>query len=495
MARLGTTARRALAPLRRVPLPLALLLGVAAVLSLSWSLATAPLQGPDEAEHAAFVEHLAHTGHFPSATEGQGAYAADEAGALAAGFGPMLQKRTARPPWSARAEAAFAAHERSLPDSALKTGDGPNSVGKNPPLYYVLGAVTWKLTPGGYFTQLFWLRVMGGVLLLAMVALSWLMAGEVFRRTLPRTVVTAVVALQPLTGFMSAVINTDILLATLWTAFLWLALRTARLGVSWQRCATLSLTAVLAVLTHGRGLAILPPLAGALVVAWLVRRRPLRDTAIVAAASAAVLGAGLLVYRVVTSAAGGGSLYGGEVTLGPSSNFSFRQLLSYIWQFYLPRLDQMTPRPGPDFGYRQFYVMEYLAGIFSSFEVYFPFWVYDLVQVVAGLLLLVLYTLAVVHFRVVRVNWPKVVIVLAAAVSLLLFLHVASYRALANGSNNPLLAGRYLLPFTPFLGLGIGCIVAGLPRRVGSAIAAVVLVGMLALSLGGIALSVERFYA
>ena len=69
--------------LRRVPAPLALLLAVAAVLSLSWNLATAPLQGPDEADHVGYVEHLAQTGKIPSASAGNGAYASDEVGALA----------------------------------------------------------------------------------------------------------------------------------------------------------------------------------------------------------------------------------------------------------------------------------------------------------------------------------------------------------------------------------------------------------------------------
>ena len=79
MSRLRTT-------LRRVPAPLALLLAVAAVLSLSWSLVTAPMQGPDESDHIGFVEHLAETGKIPSATTGDGAYAIDQQVALGTGY-------------------------------------------------------------------------------------------------------------------------------------------------------------------------------------------------------------------------------------------------------------------------------------------------------------------------------------------------------------------------------------------------------------------------
>jgi hypothetical protein len=75
MSRLRTT-------LRRVPLPLALLLAVAAGLSLAWALTTAPLQGPDEADHVAYVAHLAETGKVPLADGGKRTYSPQEDEAL-----------------------------------------------------------------------------------------------------------------------------------------------------------------------------------------------------------------------------------------------------------------------------------------------------------------------------------------------------------------------------------------------------------------------------
>jgi hypothetical protein len=480
-----------------VPRPLALLLGIALVLSLSWSLATAPLQGPDESDHIAYVEHLAETGHIPSATSGGSSYATDEIGALVSGFSRMYQNPLARPPWSASAEHGYSAYEDTLPRSASENGDGPNSVGKNPPLYYALGAVAWKLTPGGFFSHVFVLRALTGLMLLLAVGVAWLIAGEVFGpRTLPRTVATATVALLPMDGFMSGIVNTDNLLALVWAVFLWLALRTVRLGLTWQRSATLSLVAVLSILTHGRGLAILPPLLVVLVLAWALHHQALRATLTAAAGSLGVLVAGFVVYRVAASAAGsGGSLYGGEVNLGQQHTFSIRQLITSTWQFYFPRLDSMSARIGPPIGYRQIFVQQWFTGVFSSFEVYFPFWVYDTVQVLALLLVILGYTLAVLRPRALLAHWPKIVVLVATGGSMLVLLHVASYRALVNGSDNPLIVGRYLLPLTPILGVAIGALVAALPRRCGAVLAVAVTVGLLVLSVGGIALSVERFYA
>jgi hypothetical protein len=484
--------------LRRVPPPLLLLLGVALVLSASWSLATAPMQGPDEADHIGYIEHLAETGHIPSATAGAGGYATDEVAARGTGFLRMYQNPLARPPWSNAAQDAFRSYEDTLPASARKNGDGPNSVGKNPPLYYALEAVGWKLTPGGhFFGRVFVLRALTGLMFLITVVFAWLMAGELFgRRRLPQTITTAVVALLPMDGFMSGIVNTDSLLAAIWAAFLWLALRTLRLGLSWQRAAGLSGVAVLSVLTHGRGLAIMPALVVVLVVAWLVHHRTLRATLTAGAGSVGVLVAGFVVYRLATSAAGaGGSLYGGEVTLGAKSVFSVRQLVTSTWQFYLPKLDSMAPRLGPPIGYRQIFVQQYFTGIFASFEVYFPYWVYDLVQVLVVLLLVVGYTMVILRARTLVAHWAKIVVLVATAGSMLVLLHVASYRALVNGSDNPLIVGRYLLPLTPVLGAGVAALAISLPRRAGAALAVAVCFGLLVLSLGGIGLSLERFYA
>jgi hypothetical protein len=74
------------------------------------------------------------------------------------------------------------------------------------------------------------------------------------------------------------------------------------------------------------------------------------------------------------------------------------------------------------------------------------------------------------------------------------FLHVASYRALVNGSMDPLVTGRYLLPVTGVLAVAAGALVAAAGRR-GPYLAGALLVALLGLSLAGIALGMERFYA
>jgi hypothetical protein len=490
--------RPSLHAIRRIPRPLALLLVVAALLSAAWSLSTAQMQGPDEMDHIAYVAHLAETGKIPSATAGNTPYAPDQAQALySEGWLRLLENRAVRPPWTALSEKTYRTFEDGLPQGAPGQGSGPNSVGKNPPLYYLYEAIGWKLTPAGhFFGRIFVLRLFSGLLLLALVTFTWLLAGEVFRRRLPQTVATGVVALLPMNGFMSGVVNPDIMLATIYSLFLWTAVRTCRVGLTWQRAVGLSAITVAAVLTQGRGLALVPVLPVALIVAWLRHRQALRETIVSAASATATVIAGFVAYRLVSAAAGGGAaLYGGEVNLGNSSVFNIRQMLSGIWQFYLPKLDQMAPRIGPPIGYRQLFVQQYFAGVFSSFDVYFPYWVYDLVQIFAGIGLLALYTVGLLRWRTIVARWAPAIVLATTALVLLLFLHVASYRALVNGSNNPLIVGRYLLPLGPVLGVAAGTVIAGLPRRGAAAVGALLLAGLLMLSLGGLGLSLERFYA
>jgi 4-amino-4-deoxy-L-arabinose transferase-like glycosyltransferase len=489
--------RRVSDAVRKVPLPLALLLAVAAVGSLAWNLSTAPLQGPDETDHIAYVEHLAEAGEIPRpVAEEDRPFALDQAQARAAiGLGPLRQNRSARPDWSDTRLQQFEAFEEGIPNSARSRGGQQLATGKNPPLYYAAGAVTWKLTPSAdFFDRLFLLRLLSGLLFLVTVAGAWLLAGEIFRRRLPQAAATSVVALLPIAGFAGGVAGPDMASAATWTLFLWLAVRMVRTGPTPAAAALTTLAATTAVLVHGRNLAIVPALALALLVAWAANRSRPKQVCLSGLASAAVAGAGLVVYRLATSSAGG-ALYGGETNLGNTSAFNLRQLASSIWQFYFPKLSSMEPRLGPPIGFRQVFIEQFLGGTFASNEVYMPYWSYDLVQLAFVVTLIAFYTVLVTRWKTVIERWPAALIVGGTTACLLFFLHLASYRALVNGGTDPLLTGRYLLPLVAPVGLIAATVVAGLPRRASAAVAGLLAGGLFCLSLAALFLNLERFYA
>lgn len=486
--------RRITDALRRVPASLALLLIVAFVSALAWNVATAPLQGPDELEHVAYVARLAETGSIPSRTTGRHPYGDDQAAAIRElDLDALTQNPEVRPDWSETAREAF---ERDAARPGLRSsGDGPNPTAGNPPLFYAFEAVAWRLTPGGGFLdRLFAMRIVSGLLLAATVAFAWLMAGEVFSRRLPQFTAGAFVALLPIAGSLGGIVNPDIAIAASWTAFLWLALRMSRLGPTPARVALTTVAAAAALLVHGRSLPIIPALAAALIVAWIANRSRPKEVLEGTATAGALSFLGAVSYRLLTAGQQGG-IYGSETNLGNTAAFNLRQFGSFIWQFYLPRLSGMAPRPGPSHGFRQVFIEQFLGGTFALNEVYLPYSLYDAVQVAAIVVLLAAYTCMVLRWRTVVDRWPVAVIVGLTTAGTLLFLHLASYRALINGSADPLLAGRYLVPLVAVFGLVPATVAATLPRRVATVFAAFFVAAMFVLSAFAMSTALERFYA
>jgi 4-amino-4-deoxy-L-arabinose transferase-like glycosyltransferase len=482
---------------RGTPLPLKLLLLVAAIEVLAWTAVTTPFQGPDEAAHYAYVQYLAETGHKPS-FDGGGAIFSHETDGLFTGFNLYALKRNAavRPMWTSDEVSYWKQFQAALTPAARKNGSGPNSVAKNPPLYYGYESIPYRaaLALGAEpFTRLFWMRLANAVFFLLTIVLTWLSASELFQSVLARTVATAAVALQPMAAFMAGVVNPDSLLMALWAGALLVALRLLIYGFTAPRVIGLLGLSALALVTHGRGLPLLPFALVAIGLGWWRHRPKPRRAAVWLGAGLATLVALFVAYRVFLNGNGGGGLYGGELRF--ARHFSPTEFASFVWQFYLPKLPFMTARPGPAFGFQQFFIQGYLPGAFGGEEVRFSDNVYRLVQlaVVAGLVWLVV---ALVSVRqALRARWDEFALLVALLVFTLGFLHLASFRAVLDpGARDALIVGRYLLPLTPLFGLALALLVQSLRERWrGYAAAAFVATGV-ALQLGGLGLSIGRFY-
>ena len=487
---------RAISLIRRCPLPLACMMAAALVIGTAWSVAVAPLQGYDEDTHVAYVEHLAETASIPSPTTGDKPFGADQEQAVALfGLGALLQNGTARPDWSAERKRAFEEFENTLDGSERGAGEGPNGIAKNPPLYYAAQALVWKATPAGFLERLSVMRLTSVLIFVLTVALAWLLASEVFARTLPRTVAAGVVTLLPMAGYLGGIVNPDIATGAAWTAFLWLSLRTIRTGPSPGRVAILSAVAAAALLIHGRNVVIVPALLLSLAVAWYANRTSPRLILKGAVTSAVVMGFAALVIKLSSSGSGASGAYGGEAAFRNSSAFNPRQFLSSVWQFYFPKLSSMEPRLGPAYGFRQLFVEQFFGGSFGSNEVFFSYPTYDLVQVLLVLAGVGFYTIIVANWATVRSRWPAAVVCGGSTVLVVLFLHVASYRSLIGGSSDPLITGRYLMPLVGIFGLIAATLVAGVPRRLSPVLAGMILGALFVATTGGIAITLTRFYA
>src|SRR5579875_1751137 len=486
------SARRswALARARSVPRGMWALLAVALVEAVVWCVVLPPLQGPDEISHFSYVQKIAETGSIPwtssEPSRPTSAYSEEVSVAgLCSGITALEQNPSARAPASSVDEQACYAALNRLPAGAASDG-GYTSADKNPPLYYLYETVPYLLFHHStFFTRSFVMRLANIPFVLALVVFVWLLAGELLlglpRGPALRAVATAAVVVNPQLTMLSATINPDILLAAEWAAGLWLAVTIVRRGLTPVRAAWLVGVCVLAGFTQGRGLPLVAVAVLALaMVAWRARPRSRRQGAAAAAVVlAAVAAAVYLVLRYALRS---------DVTVSRTEGF-----LSYLWQFYLPRLGFMSPPIHPGYGVRQVFIDRFL-GTFAQLEVSFSASTLSFLsraaEVVAAMALVGL----VWHRRRLRRAWPVAAVLAVAALGYLALLHAVAFSSLLTNSADPVITGRYLLPLLAFYGVGIALALSWLPRRLCAVLSGATVAGLSVLQLSALAILLERFY-
>jgi hypothetical protein len=474
----------------RLPARLAIMLAIALVESLVWCIVLPPLQGPDEISHFAYVQTIAETGSIPwrskAPAHSGSPYSTEVAAAgLCSGITGLAQNLFARAPASTVDERICFADLNRLPRGARSDG-GFTSADKNPPLYYLYDTLPYLAFHNStFFTRAFVMRLANLPLLLALVAFTWLLSGELLL-SLPggsalRTFATAAVVLNPQLTMMAATINPDVLLAAEWAAGLWLSVLVLRRGATRARVAWLVVVCLMAGFTQGRGVPLIVPAALSLgVYAWR-RFRPPRRIAVpvLGACLVAVLAAAYVLLRYTLR---------DDVTLTRAEGF-----LSYVWQFYLPKLGFMAPTIHPGYGVRQVFIDRFL-GTFAQLEVTFSSsslqFLSRAAEVVAVAAIL---GLVVQRRRLARAPWVAIALALAALAYLLL-LHVVAYSSMLGSNPDPIITGRYLLPLLGLYGAGIALAFSWLPRVVRAPLIGACTAGLAILQLSALAILVERFY-
>lgn len=480
---------------RRVPRPLAALLAVALVMTVAWTIVTPALQGPDENSHFGYVQAFAETGHLPG-DSARPMFSSEQLLAASASNADQAaaQSKTTME-WSARAYHQWQASNDALPARARKDGGGPNPASGNPPLYYVVESLAYRVGSGGdFFTRLELARLASALWILVTVTGVWLLAGEVFARDrLLQFTAAGAAALAPMVQFVSSTVTPDAMLYGLWSLALWLGVRILRRGLTPRDAASFLGVIGLACCVKATSYGLLPPALFVLVVSGV---RVVRSRGGVAAplaagggALAATLGTWLIVARVLhRSAASQVSAAGGI-----EGGLNVRQLLSYVWQFYLPRLPFMTDFPSIAPTIPVYDV--WLKGAWAAFgwlEVTFPDPVYRLL---AAVTLAVAIAAGAATWRDRRrVDLVTMAFLVLVAVVLVGGLHWTEYHQLLAGASN-FNQGRYLLPLIGIAGLVVAQATRVLPSGQRLVAAAGLLGGLLVLDLFSLGLTLERFYA
>lgn len=480
---------RRLAP----PKSLAALLVIVVSVGFAWALIVPPWQTPDELDHFSYAQSLAENFTIPATASGPQAssdltLANAAVGANRGAFWP----EPAPPDWSRSDYNAYVAAEHVAHPPSKSDGTGPSTATGNPPLYYLVAAGAYLIDHGGTaFGRLYAIRLFGVVLLVVTTISAWLLAGETFgRRRLPQLGCAAVAGLLPMSTFMSTAVNPDALLIALWTLTLWLGARVINHRARGTDALLLCAATAAAILTKATSYALVGPILLALLIGWWRRPAAERTRALIPIAAAGLV----LVVPVLGWVEAASSLGGLSITTVSTSSahpFLAGQFLSYVWQFYLPRLPFLTPsRTTPGLPVYDIWVRQ-ATGVFGWLDVYLPDWAYKASAVVAAGLGIA--SIGLVSRLRLRRHLALLGFFALTLLALLVLLHVTEYRTLIIGGGQ-FLQGRYLLPVVSLLGLAVGLIIARVPAALRPSAAAVALTALLVFQAISLSTVVHGYY-
>lgn len=484
--------------LRRVPFPLLALCVTALTLGTTWSLVTPPFQAPDENAHFSYTEYLARTGQLPGnplqppfSTEQR------EAG-LASNSDQVAGNPASKMSWSPQDWRGWQQRDDQLEDAQRSDSGGPVSASANPPLYYLYEALPAKATADtNVFTRLTWERLASMLWAIALVVFAWLLAGEIFARDRQLQFVTAGFAgLLPMVQFISASVTPDAMLYAAWTAILWRGTVVLKRGLT-PLTAALFLGAVgAACVVKATSYALLP---GALFVLgvglWRIRHTGARAFwRLLAAGGALVLTLGLWFFVAHQSNRSAAAQVADATSSGP---FHLPDFLSYLYQYYLPRVPGQGRYPFPSYFDGVPFYDVVLRGVFGTYgwtEARLPEAVHVAVSTLAGLLTATVIA-ALVRFRKL-IDRPVFVFFVLTALALMAGLQWTDYKLLRESNyQTGFNQGRYLLPLVALGGVAVATAVRLVPRPSRTAVIGSIVTALVIFNVYSLGVMAWRFYA
>lgn len=487
------SARRA----GRPPSALVALLGATLLIALAWALVTPAFQSPDEQSHFGYVQQLAEGAGLPG-DAGRPLFSTEQQLALNDSNADQAAGRPgAKMEWSALAYDRWRAREQALPDAARSDGGGPNPAGTNPPLYYLIEAPAYLVAGGGdVFDRLLALRLVSLAWLLVTVTAVWLLAGEVFGRDrLLQLAAGALAGLTPMLTFLSASVTPDAMLYALWSLVLWLGVRVIKRGLTWPLALALFGLVGAACVVKGTSYGLIPA-AGLALAVGLWRMRPFSVRQALAAVGIAVAALALTVGVWKLVAVGADRPASAQLSAATSTEgvLNVRMLVSYVWQFYLPKLSFQDDFAFPDSTALpvDYIWLQGLWGAFGWLEVSFPPITYDLLIALTAIVVVAAGTTIWRTRR--RTDLAVAAFLVLITVTLLAGLHWTEFQQISRGGG-PLNQGRYLLPLVGVAALVVVQALRTIPRRWRAHGVGALIGGLLVLQLVSLGLMLDRFYA
>lgn len=479
----------------RPPAALGALLAVSLLLAIVWACVVPAFQAPDEQSHFAYVQSLGQRFALPGGTERKAFSTQMQQGIDAVNSDQVAAQKQVDPEWSDKVEQSYLAQQGQ---ASRDDGGGANPASSYPPTAYAWETIGYEAASSGtLFDQLLGARLMSALWVPVTVLATWLLAGEILgRRRALQTAAAAVPALLPMFTFIASSVSPDGMMYALWTLALWLGVRCVRRGVPlWEGAAFFAVVG-LACTVKTTSYALLPA-ALFVAVIGLLARRPWRIGGLVRLAAAVVVPLAVTLGAWVVGARAGDRAVAAQITessaAGSPAGTNWRELLSYLWQYYLPRLPFQERYAFRTAGYPllQIWITQAWAA-FGWLEVKFPPWVYRVLALLtvgvfaAGLAALV---------RARRlIDWRVLVFLALACLALLGGLHWTDYHQLESGTLG-FMQGRYVFPAIGIFGLVLGGAVSLLPGRRHTGAAGAAIAALLVFHLFSLGLVIDRFYA
>jgi hypothetical protein len=321
---------------------------VAFLHAAAWAVLTPTLQVPDEPVHVGYVAKVYEERDLAPPLLPSWA-PSEELGTV---FSRIPFSILVQPSWFQADESEL---ERILHAGELETTSRGNAgyVGNNPPLYPAVMSVPYganELAGGDILDGILLMRLVTALLAGLTVAGVWLFLRELFPRSpFLWTVGALAVALHPMVGFIGGGVNNDNLVNLAGAWFLFTATRFLSRGPTLRRAAAMGVPVAVALLTKVSAFALFASLLLALAISLLrVRRVRALGPAAVAFAVSVVPYA---VYSALSARSSETATSGLVATRGfdwyTPDAIAFQ--LSYLWQWWLPRLPWMNSTFDPGF--------------------------------------------------------------------------------------------------------------------------------------------------
>ncbi len=390
--------------------------------------------------------------------------------------------------------------EHARKQAQRNDGGGPSTASSQPPLYYVLSAVpyrafSWASLP----VRLHAMRALSAALFALTAALCALFVHELSPER-PGAALSGglAVALSPYTAFIASGVTPDALLLAVSAAVLVVLARSLRCGLTVRRTVAVGLLVGAGLMTKLTFIAFLVPACIALLVLIVRDRRvftqragPFRPLVFFLVTTCVLPG---LFFAWITVTGRALRPAGTSTTVLPPAQVSAsnpRELMSYAWQLFLPRLpfmdDQFRVSP-----LREIWIKGY-AGRYGWLDYGAPEWLNAAAIRVADGVTFILVAAALAGRKTLRTRWFEAALGALFLVSLGAVIAKAGYdyrRTTGFTFEQP----RYLFPVAAFYALAVAKCCESFGRSVFPFLATAMVVLFLVHDGSGLALTIARYY-